>query len=132
VVRIMPFGAFIELVPGRDGFLHISGVAERRIEKVEDVLSVGDKVPVRVREIDQQGKINLMRTDIAPPPPRREGGGRDGERRDGGGGGYRGDRGGGGRPGGGGRDGGGRGGRDGGGRPSGGGGGGRDDRSGRR
>jgi polyribonucleotide nucleotidyltransferase len=108
VVRIMPFGAFIELVPGRDGLLHISDIAERRIERVEDVLEMGDVVPVRVREIDSQGKINLMRTDIdySNKPPREPrgdrprgggyggGGGRGGDR--GGGGGDRGGRGGGG------------------------------------
>jgi len=64
VVRIMPFGAFIELVPGRDGFLHISNVAERRIDRVEDVLDMGDMVPVRVADVDEHGKISLMRTDI--------------------------------------------------------------------
>jgi polyribonucleotide nucleotidyltransferase len=72
VVRIMPFGAFIELVPGRDGLLHISNVAEHRIDRVEDVLNIGDEVPVKIREVDEQGKINLLRTDIAPPPPRRD------------------------------------------------------------
>ena len=142
IVRVMPFGAFVELVPGRDGFLHISAMAERRIERVEDVLNMGDKVPVKVREIDDQGKISLIRTDIAPPPPRPErdrdgggyrgGGGGGGDRgrggRDGGGGGYRGggggggDRGRGGGGGGGGYRGGGGGGGDRGGRPGGGGG----------
>ena len=118
VVRIMPFGAFIELVPGRDGLLHISNIAERRIDRVEDVLNLGDSVPVKVREVDEQGKINLIRTDIAPPPPRRDrdgGGGRDGGRggRDGGrGGGRDGGRGGGDRGGRGGRSGGRDGGRD--------------------
>ncbi len=118
VVRIMPFGAFIELVPGRDGLLHISDIAERRIERVEDVLEMGDVVPVRVREIDGQGKINLMRTDIdySNKPPREPRGDRP---RSGGGGGYGG---GGGR--GGDRGGGDRGGRGGGGGGYGGGGGG--------
>ena len=64
VVRIMPFGAFIELVPGRDGFLHISNVAERRIDRVEDVLSINDELQVKVMDIDDQGKISLARTDI--------------------------------------------------------------------
>ena len=83
VVRIMPFGAFIELVPGRDGFLHISKVAEGRIDRVEDVLSVGDKVPVRVNEVDEAGKINLIRTDITLPPARAQrGGNRPSGRRD--------------------------------------------------
>jgi polyribonucleotide nucleotidyltransferase len=80
VVRIMPFGAFIELVPGRDGFLHISNVAEGRIDKVEDVLDMGDTLPVKVQEIDDQGKISLIRTDIQVTPSRR-----DGNRRSGGG-----------------------------------------------
>ncbi len=86
VVRIMPFGAFVELVPGRDGFLHISNVAERRIDKVEDVLDMGDIIPVRVEEVDDQGKISLIRTDIdygnRPPRPERRPGG-DNRRRDG-------------------------------------------------
>jgi polyribonucleotide nucleotidyltransferase len=94
VVRIMPFAAFIELVPGRDGFLHISNIAERRIDKVEDVLNMGDEVPVRVEEVDSEGKISLIRTDIdygnrPPRPPKgdrdRRGGGRDRGGRDRGG-----------------------------------------------
>jgi polyribonucleotide nucleotidyltransferase len=77
VVRIMPFGAFIELVPGRDGFLHISNVAEGRIDKVEDVLSMNDIIPVRVEEVDDQGKISLSRTDIAYQSRSERSGGRD-------------------------------------------------------
>jgi polyribonucleotide nucleotidyltransferase len=64
VVSIVPFGAFIELTPGRDGLLHISNVAEGRIDKVEDVLSIGDRVPVRVRDVDSNGKVNLVRNDL--------------------------------------------------------------------
>lgn len=64
VVRIMNFGAFIEVLPGKDGLLHISKVAKRRIDKVEDVLNVGDTVKVKVTEIDNQGRINLVRTDL--------------------------------------------------------------------
>jgi polyribonucleotide nucleotidyltransferase len=59
VTRIMAFGAFAEILPGQEGLIHISEIAERRIEKVEDVLSVGDIVKVKVKEIDAQGRINL-------------------------------------------------------------------------
>jgi len=59
VTRIMAFGAFAEILPGQEGLIHISEIAERRIEKVEDVLSVGDIVKVKVKEIDSQGRINL-------------------------------------------------------------------------
>jgi len=59
VTRIMAFGAFAEILPGQEGLIHISEIADRRIEKVEDVLSVGDIVPVKVKEIDSQGRINL-------------------------------------------------------------------------
>ena len=85
VVSIVPFGAFLEIVPGRDGLLHISNVADRRIERVEDVLSMGDIVPVRVREVDTNGKINLVRTDIDYSQRGGGGGGDRGGRRDGGG-----------------------------------------------
>ena len=59
VTRIMNFGAFAEILPGQEGLIHISEIADRRIEKVEDVLKVGDIIPVKVREIDSQGRINL-------------------------------------------------------------------------
>ena len=64
VVRIMNFGAFLELVPGKDGMLHISKLANHRVEKVEDVLSIGDEIEVKVSEIDSQGRINLIRNDM--------------------------------------------------------------------
>lgn len=64
VVRIMPFGAFIELTPGKDGMLHISKMADHRVEKVEDVMNIGDEIEVKVAEIDSQGRVNLIRTDI--------------------------------------------------------------------
>ncbi len=64
VVRIMNFGAFLELVPGKDGMLHISKLANHRVEKVEDVLSIGDELEVKVSEIDSQGRINLIRNDM--------------------------------------------------------------------
>jgi polyribonucleotide nucleotidyltransferase len=59
VTRIMNFGAFAEILPGQEGLIHISEIAERRIEKVEDVLKIGDIIPVKVKEIDAQGRINL-------------------------------------------------------------------------
>jgi len=64
VVRIMNFGAFVELAPGKDGMIHISKLANQRVEKVEDVLSIGDEIEVKVSEIDPQGRINLVRNDL--------------------------------------------------------------------
>ncbi|MDR0646775.1 MAG: polyribonucleotide nucleotidyltransferase [Elusimicrobiota bacterium] len=61
VVSIQPFGAFVELLPGKDGLLHISEIDKKRINKVEDVLSIGDMVDVKVVEIDNNGKIRLSR-----------------------------------------------------------------------
>ncbi|MGN0709576.1 MAG: polyribonucleotide nucleotidyltransferase [Anaerovoracaceae bacterium] len=65
VKRIMPFGAFIEILPGKEGLLHISKMSEKRIDKVEDVMNIGDKVTVRVAEIDSQNRINLERPDVS-------------------------------------------------------------------
>ena len=89
VVRIVPFGAFVELLPGRDGLLHISQIAHERIEKVEDVLKMGEDVQVKVIEIDPQGKVRLSRKDMLGPAP--EGSARTGSspRRPSGGGGRR-------------------------------------------
>ena len=64
VVRIMNFGAFIELTGGKDGMLHISKMADHRVEKVEDVMNIGDEIEVKVNEIDSQGRVNLIRNDI--------------------------------------------------------------------
>jgi polyribonucleotide nucleotidyltransferase len=61
VTKIMTFGAFIEILPGKEGLLHISKMADHRVEKVEDVMNVGDDVKVRVYEIDKQNRINLER-----------------------------------------------------------------------
>ena len=61
VKRIMSFGAFIEILPGKEGLLHISKMADHRVEKVEDVMNIGDKVMVKVAEIDSQDRINLVR-----------------------------------------------------------------------
>ncbi|MDR2530078.1 MAG: polyribonucleotide nucleotidyltransferase, partial [Oscillospiraceae bacterium] len=63
VVRLLPIGAFVELVPGKDGMVHISKLQPARTEKVEDVLNVGDKTWVKVAEIDDRGRVNLTRRD---------------------------------------------------------------------
>ena len=63
VVRIMEFGAFVEIAPGKDGLVHISKLDKQRVEKVEDVVSIGDEIVVKVIEIDRQGRINLSRKD---------------------------------------------------------------------
>lgn len=63
VVRIMTFGAFVEILPGKEGLVHISKLDKKRVEKVEDVVNVGDEVLVKVTEIDRQGRINLSRKD---------------------------------------------------------------------
>ncbi|MDO5048037.1 MAG: polyribonucleotide nucleotidyltransferase [Anaerococcus sp.] len=68
VVRIMNFGAFIEIAIGKEGLLHISQIDHKRIDKVEDVLSVGDEVKVKVTEIDRQGRINLSRKALLKKP----------------------------------------------------------------
>ena len=59
VVKLMEFGAFVNILPGKDGLVHISQLAKERVKKVEDVVSVGDTVQVKVMEIDKQGRINL-------------------------------------------------------------------------
>jgi polyribonucleotide nucleotidyltransferase len=94
VTRLMAFGAFVEILPGKEGLVHISELADYRVPRVEDVVNVGDEVTVLVTEIDRQGRINLSRRallepsaepaevgagggdgeDGAPRPPRREGG----------------------------------------------------------
>jgi polyribonucleotide nucleotidyltransferase len=97
VVSIQTFGAFIELIPGKDGLLHISRVANGRVGKVEDVLNVGDEVHVKIIDIDDRGKVSLDRLDKPAAPegsassapsggdrergPRREGGGGDRDRK---------------------------------------------------
>ena len=83
VVSIQPFGAFIELTASKDGLLHISKIAKGRIDKVEDMLNIGDEVHVVVTEIDEKGKISLDRLD-KPEAPHREGSSNDGGERRGG------------------------------------------------
>ncbi len=87
VTRLMTFGAFVEIAPGKEGLVHISRLDVKRVEKVEDVVAVGDEVIVKVTEIDEQGRLNLSRRDAlieveglvpentvsdAPRPPRRD------------------------------------------------------------
>jgi len=99
VTRLMAFGAFIEFLPGKEGLCHISKMAWKRVDKVEDVVKEGDKVKVKVLEVDSQGRINLSIRDASEKPegfvesaseaPRRPMGDRPGrERRDGFGGGH--------------------------------------------
>ena len=95
VTRLMDFGAFVEIAPGKEGMVHISHLDVKRVDKVEDVVNVGDEVIVKVREIDDQGRLNLSRREalievegLVPEneisdAPRRPAGGRGG-RRDGG------------------------------------------------
>ncbi len=89
VARSMSFGAFVEYAPGKDGMIHISKLANKRVEKVEDVVNIGDTLECRVAEIDSQGRINLVRNDIVydndampvrRPAPRRDS--RNGGRRE--------------------------------------------------
>jgi polyribonucleotide nucleotidyltransferase len=61
VTRLMTFGAFVEILPGKEGLVHISELADYRVDKVEDVVKVGDELTVKVTEIDSQGRVNLSR-----------------------------------------------------------------------
>ncbi len=66
VVRIMPFGAFVELLPGKDGMAHISQLSNQRVERVEDVVNIGDTITVKVIEIDEKGRVNVTRKGFIP------------------------------------------------------------------
>ena len=83
VVNIQAFGAFVELLPGKDGLLHISRVANGRVDKVEDVLNIGDEVRVKVLEVDEKGKISLDRLDKPEAPASASGEGRNRRSNDG-------------------------------------------------
>ena len=72
VTRIMNFGAFVDIGGGKEGLLHISKISKERVEKVEDVLKVGDKITVKVYEIDHQGRVNLTRKDLEEPKTEEE------------------------------------------------------------
>ncbi len=68
VRRITNFGAFVEVLPGKEGLVHISQLDHNRVSKVEDVVNIGDEILVKVIEIDSQGRINLSRKEVLPPP----------------------------------------------------------------
>ncbi|MBS4539401.1 polyribonucleotide nucleotidyltransferase [Clostridium sp. D2Q-11] len=68
VIKIMNFGAFVEILPGKEGLVHISKLAHERVNKVEDILSEGDLIEVKLTEITPQGKINLSRKALLPKP----------------------------------------------------------------
>ena len=72
VTRITTFGAFVEILPGKEGLLHISHIAHERVAKVEDVLNIGDEVEVKVTEIDDKGTVNLTRKVLLPKPEKIE------------------------------------------------------------
>ena len=66
VTRIMNFGAFVELAPGKEGMVHISKLSNQHVKTVEEVVKIGDEILVRVHEIDKQGRINLTRKGLLP------------------------------------------------------------------
>lgn len=72
VKSIMPFGAFVEILPGKDGLLHISEIDHKRIEKMDGLFEVGDEVRVKLIDVDKQGKLKLSRKALLPKPPRPE------------------------------------------------------------
>lgn len=72
VKSIMPFGAFVEIMPGKDGLLHISEIAWERLETMDGVLKEGDKIQVKLLDIDKQGKMKLSRKALLPRPPKPE------------------------------------------------------------
>jgi polyribonucleotide nucleotidyltransferase len=68
VKSIMPFGAFVEIMPGKDGLLHISEIDHRRIETMDGIFNVGDEVRVKLLDVDKQGKLKLSRKALLPRP----------------------------------------------------------------
>ncbi|MEO1593125.1 MAG: S1 RNA-binding domain-containing protein, partial [Cyanobacteria bacterium J06632_22] len=66
VTRVIPIGAFVEYRPGQEGMIHISQLADYRVNKVEDEVNVGDEVLIKIKEIDNRGRVNLTRLNIHP------------------------------------------------------------------
>src|SRR5207302_4572763 len=89
VTRILPFGAFVEILPGKEGLVHISELANYRVPTVEDVVNIGDEIQVLVTEIDRQGRVNLSRRALLEPAEDGQEGGEEGAERNGEGGGER-------------------------------------------
>jgi polyribonucleotide nucleotidyltransferase len=77
VTRLMNFGAFVEILPGKEGLVHISKLSEERVDRVEDVVQVGDTITVRVDEIDSENRVNLT-MDVAGTWEKKENGDRGG------------------------------------------------------
>jgi len=69
VTRVEKYGAFVEVLPGKEGLLHISRMDHRRVARTEDVVNLGDEIEVKVMDIDEKGRINLTRKDLLPKPP---------------------------------------------------------------
>ncbi len=82
VMRIANFGAFVELLPGKEGLVHISKLSHDHVSRVEDVVKVGDEITVKVTDIDEQGRITLSRKDVLPPPEKKDLDRNDKRRRD--------------------------------------------------
>ena len=82
IKRIMNFGAFCEIMPGKEGLIHVSELADRFVKNVEDEVKVGDEVTVKVIEIDEQGRVNLSRKQVNSPSSPAEGGGEHREHRE--------------------------------------------------
>jgi polyribonucleotide nucleotidyltransferase len=76
VTRIIPIGAFVQILPGKEGLVHISQLAPQRVERVEDVVNVGDEITVKVMEVDSQGRLNLSRKAVLAPSNGSSDGGR--------------------------------------------------------
>ena len=72
VVRLEKFGAFVELFKGQDALLHVSKIKHERVDKVEDVLKIGDKIRVKVMEIDEKGRVNVSAKELLPKPEKEE------------------------------------------------------------